>query len=593
MMMRTIYLPIFKAFLTVMLVAFFASCAEEMAYETTPDNDNPAPGGEMPEGAFLSIAGSSPGSSTFDQGVETRAYLDPTTYVYEWHPGEEIRMTILSTGQTAATSAIASNLLMTGTNTTRVTQTNFVGTLTQTLFDDLTEAGGSFDYYSYFQNGQTFTGMTFPNVPFTIPQSLSLEPNVFNRYYVPMVADPVIGGEPIIYIGTAEEPNGTLIDFDFKHILSYAAIEMDVALTSAEVTSITLTNNNGTMLWGTYGYNLLTKTGGYTSGGSSLTIPFSPGAYFTPGPNKVLFVPMPPVDMTGQTFTLSFATTGSTNTYESITVPGINFQRGVIHKLRVAPRVFYTTNETFTVTQTGYYYAQVWGGNGGNAAVSDAGNPSGNGGSGGNVSGLFYFQAGTTLNIQVGTAGASGPGLNSGSANGGVGTWFGNGGQGGMGDRGNATLNTRGADGGAGGAASGILVDGTATSNIIIAAGGGGGGGGLPGGITITSALNGGAGSFTDNSSGSNSTNNTNGAAASGDDGSYGGGGGGGGYQYGGYGGPNGNGVMTSNASRGGAGAGGMNYLGTQATNPGFTLPTNTRPAGRTDGYVVITFFRP
>jgi hypothetical protein len=51
--------------------------------------------------------------------------------------------------------------------------------------------------------------------------------------------------------------------------------------------------------------------------------------------------------------------------------------------------------------------------------------------------------------------------------------------------------------------------------------------------------------------------------------------------------------VGDSDNSRGGGGGGGMNYVGNTTPNPGFTYPSNSRPAGRQDGYVVITYMGP
>ncbi len=608
---------ILRAFSAAVLAVASLSCSKDEALQTGKDN---TPG----EGLYpFSIAGGYGQSE--DKNAGTRAYLDPADNTYYWTPGDRVGLTIAPHGSTSPSSLAAFNVAMTGKNTVQALHTTFSGDLTQTQFNALS-SGGTFDYYSYYPYNSGLAN-TFPDLRLSIPSALTLSPDVFNPSYAPMVA--VRNNEPpIIYPEGQDLGHDDLVHFDYSHVLSYAAIEMDVnLLQQRQVTSITLTNNNGTQIWGTYVYNMLTgagPAGGYTSGGSSITINITGG--LTVGNKTVLYIPMPPINMSGQTFTITFPGISSTNKYEPITFAGINFVKGTIHRLRVAPVVKYTTGENFTVTKAGYYYIEAFGGNGGTGSGSNGSRTGGSGGTGATVRGLYYLNENDVINVQVGAAGSNGSGVSTyGTGGTTIGTNYGlgNGGNGGTSNTGGGSGNA----GAGGGAASGAVRNGT----IVLVAGGGGGGGGASGGTTVLlDPSNGGAGgnagaAGVDGGSGGKSGNsrdgyggNGNGAgggnggggsagtANSGVNGGNGGnggngsgantsgsagGGGGGGYNHGGGGGggANSGGFLVSSGA-GGGGAGGASYLAGTISNPGKTLPSNGRPS--TGGYVVITFLR-
>jgi hypothetical protein len=319
---------------------------------------------------------------------------------------------------------------------------------------------------------------------------------------------------------------------------------------------------------------------------------------------------------------------------------------GEINPIHIAPAVAtYTANETFTVSHTGYYYIEAWGGNGGNggsAQYLESVTQSGSiGGVSQRIKGLYKFNKDETIYIQVGKVG--GNGVNGDYDNddhysggvGGAGTWFGKGYNGGKG--GNAYdvglwEYASGGGAGGGGAASGVLKGGTALGNIIIAGGGAGGGGGSAGrqtggtggkgsdndsdrvGETPSQASGGWSLGGTDwSSSNTEGFLNNDGrqgingrtASLSGERGGGGGGGGGGGWNGSTTGNGNGGGESGTGGDRsyagetfggGGGGAGGKSYATTQATNPGYTLPPTGSPVSGANpnttgnGYVIITF---
>ena len=284
----------------------------------------------------------------------------------------------------------------------------------------------------------------------------------------------------------------------------------------------------------------------------------------------------------------------------------------------------FNSDSIVVLDQSGWYYIEAWGGNGGDGAGF-------NGGKGGESvleSGYFYFEAGDTIYIQVGMAGERG-GYGASNGTGGVagtagtGTWFGSGYLGGSG--GNVTrgalgiIGSGGYGGGGGGAASGVLLNGTNISNIIIASGGGGGGGGEGGNVSSGQhgADGGGSDSYgahdvqASNSGDTHSTTNTNGYIGDwvrhdgesihvvnigiGYGGGGAGGGGGGWNGTSGGGGQSGSGGKSSGVSatstEGGGGAAGGQSNGANTAKPAYiTDPGNSTRTSIVNGQIYITF---
>jgi hypothetical protein len=428
------------------------------------------------------------------------------------------------------------------------------------------------------------------------------------------------------------------VHFDFDHTTAYAAIEFDVRLfASVTVSAITMTVSGGTpdqnMVNGTYTYDIATQTATLAGGSNSIALT---GLNLSIGNGDKVYFPMPAKTFAGQTFTFycTFSGLGG-NTYSQYvtgTPASFEFVRGEINTIRLAPTTAaYTANQTFTVSKTGYYYIEVWGGNGGKGGDSNAdiigSLPAGDGGGGGTalpIRGLYFFSAGNALNIQVGSAGGNGQnGIDATSdrnpGTGGVATWFGNGRTGGYGSGAYYSTSHAGSGGGGGGAASGVLLNGTALSNILIASGGGGGGGGAGGeqnagkggdsanaggSVQTTGNYGRGGGSAPSTSStdgqlygsGSIDGNESNawyirgGGGGGGAGGGWNGASGGGGFS--GTGGNNISGLENANRGAGGGGAGGASYKTTEASPySGYVAPNaSTRPGA--NGYVVITFMK-
>lgn len=582
-----------RLFWTAAIAVLSVSCSKDMA-EAEKMN-------RVPENA--------PGLYSFDiaagKADATRAILDQSDYKYYWETGDQMGLIIVPSGSYTPIDPGDSVIIMTNNHADKIEHTTFSGELTQTQIDAVSSLN-TYDYYSYFPYGSGTVG-TLPDILFTIPSTLSLEPNVFNSDYAPMVAEVEPSQPPIVYLNGQELVHGSLIHFDYKHVMSYAAIEMDVNLLpqTQTVTSITITNTSGTLISGAYNYNMKTGSAGYVSGSNSITIDIPKGLKV--GDGSVLYVPMPPVNMEGQNFILTFKTGSySKNKYENVTtVYGINFVKGKIHRLRVAPAATYTETTSFTVTKNGYYYIETWGGDGGNSVCGSYGTALG--GKGGEKRGLFYFTAGTSIELHVGMKGANAGDRRSNAQGGASGI-----GHGGNGARGGDEVSSGnyGYASGGGGGASGIKIN----NDVYLAAGGGSGGAGTAdhsnSGNRNPNVWNGSPGSDNDqsaNPSGGNGNSTTVSNGAGGNDGfggnlltgyngGGGGSGGGGGYPRGGFGGGGGQNIGNATGNRdprGGAGGGGMNYVyGTAANTPGYTFPFNSRPSEQTDGYVVITFLR-
>ena len=263
---------------------------------------------------------------------------------------------------------------------------------------------------------------------------------------------------------------------------------------------------------------------------------------------------------------------------------------------------------TIIIDQSGWYFIEAWGGNGGRSSSSET---NGSRGISQPVRGYFYFNIGDVLNIQAGTAGGDHRASRQGGLRG-EGTWFGHGFRGGNGGTSQWTGGSDASGGGGGGAASGVLRNGTSTSHIILASGGGGGRGGganpgagggggnsNAGGYTVTS------GSTSSNGSGTFWGGTTDGFAthvrhdgvsysgAGFNTGGGGGGGGGGGWDGGtGGGGQSGSGGDNNNPCGGGGAGGRSDGANTETVLPlhlrGLTS-SNNRTSGD-QGQVYITF---
>jgi hypothetical protein len=614
---------------------------------TTDPMEEPA-GGK--EGNGLSGPYALAVSAGRDLSDGTRAYLDPTqsTYSYLWDTNESIKLTVATQGATAPISPIASVLdrvTLTSTNTERAAHVNFVKDNTDEapLYAAL-QTAPTFDYYAYYANGKSVTDSNFPNtISFPLPASYSgLATNSFAGAQTPMVGVVKDHAPNIMYaVGDldsqlAENVNNG-VHFDFDHTTAYAAIEFDVRLfASVTVSAITMTVSGGTpdqnMVNGTYTYDIATQTATLAGGSNSIALS---GLNLSIGNGDKVYFPMPAKTFAGQMFTFycTFSGLGG-NTYSQYvtgTPASFEFVRGEINTIRLAPTTAgYASSQDLTFSHTGYYYIEAWGGDGGAGghttvswAMGEDG-PGGVSGKGARIGGLYKFNAGESISIRIGSAGTDGQIGNNDPARTGTvvggsnGTSWGAGANGGWGGSGQVAGSPSGAGGGGGGAATMVFRNSSnSLSNLIIASGGGGGGGGAGGshkggaggssngaGTTVAGVSpmgNGGAGWSSSYTYGVGVPS----GSINGED-SYwwldwrggGGGGGGGGWDgSAGGGGQSGNGGEnqpdTVGQTKGGAGggAGGKSAKITETVNaPGYTLPTNTRPSGHKNGYVVITF---
>lgn len=638
---------ILSLFLIPLLAVLFISCNRD---------ENIKPGEEDKDDPSLTGPYSISISAGDKEDDNTRAWVDldnPTTsgsvtsYPYYWDAGDQVLLTVTPTGSTTPVTGFNK---LTLTATSSATHTNLVKGLTVDEYYErdatLNALTGNVDLYSYYPidanvNVNTLPGTMLFSVlsPFTIAQT---DINKFvNAKYAPMVAVATNKAPNLILgsnqTGLAETGGG--IHLDYNHIMSYLAIEMDVRLQPVNVQSITISSSSTSQkLWGNYAYNISTGLLDYSGGTNSLTVNINGGLVV--GDGSTIYIPMPP-GLSVPSFTFSFNTGSNVQTYENITTSsGITFQRGKIHKIRLAPASRYTyetgtTGTTFQISKTGHYYVEAWGGDGGNGGAA--------GGKSQKIEGLYQFNAGETITIYVASAGSNTSGTGHGTVPGGVNgsTSAPNGpyGLGGMGSNGGAGSGALiggnpGGRGAAGGAGTFIFVSNTPTftypSDLVIVSGGGGGSGGgasaafgsddataggngasssgygqngSPGGV----ARSGGPGQTTGAGGAAGSSGNTvgnPGGAGSNGNGGYGGaganasgawsaggggGGGGGGYYFntttqtyypgGGGGGGGGRSNLGGVAGGGGGGAGGPSFQDPTRVLPNsYTPPGNNRP---------------
>lgn len=632
---------ILRLFTAALLALSAWSCSKEEGVD--PVRETPPSGNTS--GAYSFAIG---GGHLTDENGTTRAILDVDgsgavrTYTYSWSPApdnDEVGL-IITPENTTVPLPGAEHIRMTATNTQKAANAVFkspTGEMTQNLFNTLSFEQSTQRYYSYYPYNASMSMSTFPVVQFRIPSALELTPNVLNPAYAPMVAAPLSDSRSVVF-GEGHIPtlgSDSLLQFTYEHVFAYVALELDVSLLGTTPTPITSIEMESVdmLLCGDYGYNMATNTRqstGYTNGSFRITINIPGG--LRPGGGDVVYVPIP-AEAGANAFVFNFRFPGTS--YQDINgVPGINFDRGNIHRLRLAPPVRYAQSSQFTVTTSGYYYVEAWGGNGGKG-TSIGSRSGGTGGIGATVRGLYQFTEGDVISVQVGGAGKDASGMSRGDA--GTGSYgLGNGGYGGSGFDGG---HTDGAAGGGGGAASGVARNGTA---VVVAGGGGGGGGGSGSNLSGNGGGNGGGGgSVNANGGGGGSPNNTRdggGGSGSGTGGVIGdgnsnggtgmtaggnnsgpnggnggngsnspagsasgggGGGGGGGYIRGGGGGGGGNnGAAFSASGAGGGGAGGASYSSGAVTYPnpdpgngrGIIPASKTRPS--TAGHVIITYVR-
>lgn len=634
---------ILRIFLAAALTISIVSCSDVDV--TGPAAETPRP--DVPDDGIYTFgisAGQEAGADT-DTDTDTRAYLElgsasPDKLTYYWTSGDKVGLTVAGEGSTS--SVKVQNVPLTKEGTAKETEGVFSTRITKAQLEALSD--GPYDYYSYYPYNASLGG-TFPQIEFSVPSTYTIGSNLklneFNPAYAPMVAKATapslvhLDGETLVH-------DENRLHLEYKHIMSYAAIEMDVNLLPAGVTvkTITIASNNGVKLWGTYNYNMSTGAGSYsgTGGGTSITISIPAG--LNVGNGDVIYVPMPPVDVTGFTFT--FNTGSDTQAYETLNTStdpkftglsrGVNFARGKIHPIKVAPSSRYTYSGNtqgvkFQITRSGYYYIEAWGGNGGNkelvSGVVDA-----TGGTSNRIAGLYKFEKDQWITLYIGSAGTNSNISVTGNAAGGTngsenisGGPYGKGGNGGR----YATGVTNSERGSGGGAATFVFCSGTETfsfpDDIVIVSGGGGGSGGKADGLwgtnnasnggnggSMTNLLGGngsnggttsmcgkggtgngtaGAGGTGSNSNGANGTAGTNGSTVNGNGGNGangatagswdwyfaaggGGGGGGGGWTTGGGGAGSGGtrAGLGTAPGAGGGGGGGQSFIKTTALNP-------------------------
>lgn len=626
------------------LAVFAVSCGDEEGLHKDKEKEK---GENNPSGRYSIIVSAGRSQAKGDRS-DTRATLDLDTYIYRWDVGDRVVMSVTPFGESSIVDGFDGiELLAMNMDTARYT--TFLAELGQEQFVNLVGDGPHFDFYSYFPARDDIKNEInddlFPaSLQFVMPASYTLVPNTFvEAKYAPMVA---IAEDIEPEISYPEEDGDQSycqlggIDFEYKHILSYAAIDMDVRLLPDPVTAIKMkVDGPDNIINGTMTYDI--SSGGYSfeNGSDSVTINITDDG-LTVGSDQLLYIPMPVKDLSGHTFTFTFTTANTKKyAYKTLTTTsGVNFERGKIHRIHVAPAAEYKEGTSFEVTQSGLYYIEAWGGDGG--AGASGGAAGGTAGVSNRIAGLYQLTVGQTVFLYVGSAGITHTGTGTGTVAGGSnGCSYGKGGEGGGGGPSGATYNP-GRKGGSGGAGTFVFFNGTSDSNIRLVSGGGGGGGGANNAETdIAGGAGGNGGTENRNGSdgkrggnGNHSGNGGNGSGVGGDGGSAGApggssdsngnggygatgntgtiwsasgsgaGGGGGGWNGsntnlngGGGGGEGGHrSTSTSAANRaggGGGGAGGASYLTGTADSPGISLPT---PAKRpsTNGYVVITPIR-
>lgn len=481
-------------------------------------------------------AGREPLADGNDDNPATRARYDIANDNYYWSAGtENIVMSVA-----ADDILLIDRETMTTNNSSETLDANFQSNLTLAQYDALVTSEAQLDYYAYYANGCiTVDNIAFPtSLTFDIPSSFTVTPNSFEKAKTPMVAEAPDSGTKIIQPKdqTAFVHTTGGVHMHFDHTTSYLALEMDVRLMADLVNRITMTVSGGATAdadWinGTYQYNISTPDGPHqlTNGNSSVTIDISGGLLAgedAQGNKQIIYIPMPVKTFTNQTFTFSFTTnTRPRYAYADLVVENVTmeFKRGQIHTIRVAPAAWFTynagTNYSSTqITRSGLYWIEAWGGNGGHRDGEY-------GGESFRIAGLYEFTEGQWITMFIGSRGVSSNGTGSGTGGAGgtngtlatLGRAYGHGGNGASGgDRPAWSLMNRGYRGAGGGAATFVLVSDTNTptfpDDIRIVSGGGGGSGGYASGwLGENAAGNGGDGAEVNDNDPDNSGFGTNG----------------------------------------------------------------------------------
>lgn len=278
-------------------------------------------GGQTTGKTFNVSVGADSGSTA------TRAEYDGATY--RWSPGDRVGFYMVPAGGGAP---IVSNARFTGTNVAAAATADFEGELSEASLSQVSSSS-AYDYYSYFPYNANAGGAGFPNVAFTIPNSITLTPDVFPVEYGFMVGGRQTSSaseKPVSWLEGGEQKLGKHIGFSYKHVFAYLQVYLKLNLMTQDINRIVVTCTDGDAMSGTAHVNIETGAMTFVASSNSITVNIAGGLNVDEDPGKgYIWIPVNPA-LAGKTFKLEFYTVGGNMIDQTIT--GGDLRPGMKHK---------------------------------------------------------------------------------------------------------------------------------------------------------------------------------------------------------------------------------------------------------------------
>lgn len=292
-----------------------AGCSGEKINETP---SVPKTGGEGANGVrTISVGGESSAQETrvtYDDGV-----------TYKWTPGDRMGFYMVDA---ANNEVIVSNARFKSMNTAPAVSADFEGEVSETSLSKVS-ADRKYDYYSYYPYNANAGSAGFPNVAFSIPNEITLSPDVFPTQYGFMVGGRVAtadGEKPVSWLQDGEQQLGKRVSFQYKHVFAFLEVHLRLNLMSQPINKIVVTCTDGAMS-GTAHVNLETGAMSFVSSSNSITVNLT-GTGIDAAAGRI-WIPINPA-LAGKQFRFDFYTTGGNMVDRTIT--GGALAAGMKHK---------------------------------------------------------------------------------------------------------------------------------------------------------------------------------------------------------------------------------------------------------------------
>jgi hypothetical protein len=287
-----------RSMLLISTLICVAACSRGVDFDIRPSEG----GGHTPTRSYaVSVGGQSAGTST-------RAEYDGVTY--RWSVGDRMGFYVVPAG---GNTPVISNERFTSTNTEAAVATDFEGEISEPMLSRINPAE-KYDYYSYYPYRANTGGVGAMKVAFTIPETISLTPDVISTDYGFMVAKATMGAsdEPFSWLDatTREQMHGSRVSFRYKHVMAYLGVYLKINLMSKPIGKIVISATDGTPVWGTSAVvDLLSEAVTFTGGSGRLTVNISGGVGVSTVAGKgYVWIPVSPV-LAGKQLRFEFYTT--------------------------------------------------------------------------------------------------------------------------------------------------------------------------------------------------------------------------------------------------------------------------------------------